>query len=162
AGFGGGCIKSQNIVGRERKSPGRMCLCRIFDCEHPVPIHQVAARVLGYALAAWVLDDGNERGAVIKLELLDHLGFSSLLFLGGGSRLSRKPRRRRQACSLFLSSHSQKVPTSQPRAFKSVLAARSRFRFPSIFPTQYARLALGTRAPRAQSCPCQKQPCTKM
>ena len=64
--------------------------------------------------------------------------------------------------STFLISHSQIITTRQPSSDSSFLTRPSRATFLLILPIQYSRLALGVRAPRAQSWPCQKQPCTKM
>jgi len=52
--------------------------------------------------------------------------------------------------------------TRQPKSSRATVFAESLRRFRSIFVRQYSALAFGARAPRAQSCPCQKHPLTKM
>ena len=58
--------------------------------------------------------------------------------------------------------HSQIVKTCQPSARSSPRLAASRCRLRSILDFQYSQFVLGMRQPRAQSCPCQKHPCTKI
>ena len=57
--------------------------------------------------------------------------------------------------------HSQTVSTRQPASTSACSFAASRARLPAILATQNSVRVAG-RWPRGQSCPCQKQPCTKM
>ncbi len=60
------------------------------------------------------------------------------------------------------SSHSQMIAVRQPKLFNSAIFAVSRRPFCMILLRQYSAFAFGIRAPRTQSCPCQKHPCTKI
>jgi hypothetical protein len=62
----------------------------------------------------------------------------------------------------FFKSHSQMTPTIQPSLISSAELAASRERLRAIFRRQYLAFVFGSLAPRAQSWPCQKQPCTKI
>ena len=59
------------------------------------------------------------------------------------------------------SSHSHITSARQPRSASAARLRASRARFPAILATQKSRFCFGTREPCLQSCPCQKQPCTK-
>lgn len=56
------------------------------------------------------------------------------------------------------SRHSHMTCVFQPRQCNSLRLRRSRFRLRSILASQYGRFDFGTRLPRGQEWPCQKQP----
>jgi len=74
---------------------------------------------------------------------------------------AKNARNRRSSSPKSLSSHSQTVSALQPSSLSFSALALSRARFLAILARQYSALAFGARAPRGQSWPCQKQPCTK-
>lgn len=75
--------------------------------------------------------------------------------------LYRLTRFRNCATSLADSSHAQITTQRIPAFFNRWSVVASRSRLPRILFSQNSALVLGS-VPRAQSCPCQKQPCTKI
>jgi hypothetical protein len=63
---------------------------------------------------------------------------------------------------MLRSSHSHIVNTDQWHSINLARCSASRALLRPILPNQYAAFVEGKRLPRAQACPCQKQPLTNM
>ena len=96
------------------------------------------------------------RAKLHRLDLSD--GFGDGQCRAGGPRKSSM----RRGNELKVNSHSQIRRADQPSSDNRSRAAASRFLVASILLRQEEVLVAGLAANRQPSCPCQKQPCTKI